>query len=71
VQAEHFGENNENWLEEALKVFNPKLLKQVKDVLLSTAWIRHIPLDVFYLREKNFKRATLWELENVLGNSIV
>jgi hypothetical protein len=70
VQAEHFAQNNKNWLGEALKVFKPKLLKQVKDVLISTALTHYIPLEVFYLREENFNRATLLELENALGDRI-
>ncbi|MDR2812601.1 MAG: hypothetical protein LBB05_02315 [Puniceicoccales bacterium] len=70
VQAEYFGQNKENWLEQALKIFRPKLLKNVTDVLVSAALTHYIPLEVLYLREENFTKTTLLELEHSLGNKI-
>jgi hypothetical protein len=70
VQAEHFGQNEENWLEKALKIFRPKLLKKVTDVLVSTTLTHYIPLEIFYLREENFVKTTLFELEHSLGDKI-
>jgi hypothetical protein len=70
VQAEHFAQNKENWLQEALKIFRPKLLKKVTDVLVSTTLTHYIPFEIFYLREENFSKATLLELENSLGEKI-
>ncbi|MDR1590877.1 MAG: hypothetical protein LBR92_02680 [Puniceicoccales bacterium] len=70
IQAEHFAQNKENWLREALKIFRPKLLKKVSDVLVSTTLTHYIPLEIFYLREKNFTKTTLLELEHSLGDKI-
>ncbi|MDR2372283.1 MAG: hypothetical protein LBD60_04000 [Puniceicoccales bacterium] len=70
VQAEYFGQNEENWLEKALKIFRPKLLKKVTDVLVSTTLTHYIPLEVFYLHKENFVKTTLFELEHSLGDKI-
>jgi hypothetical protein len=70
VQAEYFGQNEKSWLEKALKIFRPKLLKQVTDVLVSTTLTHYISFEVFYLREKNFIKTTLFELEHSLGDKI-
>jgi hypothetical protein len=70
AQIEHFRANKEDWLRAALKNFKPKLLEQVTDVLISTTLIRYIPFEIFYLREENFNRATLFELKNSLGDEI-
>jgi hypothetical protein len=70
VSAERFVENKENWLREALETFKPKLLKQVADVLVSTTLTHYIPLEIFYLREENFAKTTLFELEHSLGDKI-
>ena len=56
-----------NWLTAALKQLNPVYLKKIKDIIISARLLRCQPLDVFVLREENFLKSALFELENIAG----